>query len=150
MKSKQKKYGIRGRGKRMTKKVKSYLEGYFLSGNLNKSDRMTAREMVSELQNLAEEDEIQAEDIPEVATVANWITRYAASLKKLSAQRVEESNSLGSFKNNQGDLTITDINEGEEKTGSNEEESNIHGKKQKIALDINNTNEHFTKRHKKS
>ena len=134
----------------MTKKVKSYLEGYFLSGNANKSDRMTAREMVSKLQNLAEEDEIQAEDIPEVVTVANWITRYAASLKKLSAQLVEESNSLGSFKNNQGDLTITDINEGKEKTGSNEEESNIHGKKQKIALDINNTNEHFTKRHKKS
>lgn len=111
---------------------------------------MTAREMVSELQNLAEEDEIQAEDIPEVVTVANWITRYAASLKKLLAQQVEESNSLRNFKNNQGNLTITDINEGEEIIGSNEEESSIHGKKQKTALDTNNTNEHFTKRHKKS
>jgi hypothetical protein len=149
LKSKQK-YGIRGGGKRMTKKVKSYLEGYFLSGNVNKSDRMTAREMVSELQNLAEEDEIQVKDIPEVVTVANWITRYAASLKKLLAQQLEESNSLRNFKNNQGNLTITDINEGEEIIGSNEEESSIHGKKQKTALDTNNTNEHFTKRHKKS
>ncbi|CAH1768857.1 7714_t:CDS:1, partial [Entrophospora sp. SA101] len=92
----------------MTKKVKSYLEGYFLSGNVNKNDQMTARETVSELQILVNEGEIQTEDIPEVVTVANWITWYAASLKKLLTQQVEESNPL---KNNQDSLTITDINE---------------------------------------
>lgn len=134
----------------MTRKVKSYLEGYFLSGNVNKNDRMTAREMVSELQILANEGGIQTEDIPEVVTVANWITRYAASLKKLLAQQVEESNSLKNLKNNQDNLTITDINEGEEITGSNKEESSMHGKNKKTILDANTNNEHSIKRHKKS
>src|SRR4051812_18222282 len=78
------------RRKRMTRKVKSYLEGYFLSGNVNKNDRMIAREMVRELQILADEGEIQTEDISEVVTVANCITRYAASLKKLLTRQVEE------------------------------------------------------------
>ncbi|CAH1768365.1 14426_t:CDS:1, partial [Entrophospora sp. SA101] len=61
-------------------------------GNVNKVDRMTAKEMVSQLHVLADEGEIQVENIPEVTTVANWITRYAVNLKKLSAQRVEEFN----------------------------------------------------------
>lgn len=98
MKSEQK-YGIRGGGKRITKKVKSYLEGYFLAGNVNKTDRMTAKEMVSQLQILANKGEIQVENIPEVATVANWITRYAANLKKLSARRIEESDSTRNLRN---------------------------------------------------
>ena len=92
---------------------------------------MTAREMVSELQILADEGEIQTEDIPEVVTVANWITRYAASLKKLLTRQVEESNSLKNLKNKQDNLTITDINEGEEIIGSNKEESSMHGKNKK-------------------
>ncbi|CAH1767994.1 1315_t:CDS:2, partial [Entrophospora sp. SA101] len=114
LKSKQR-FGIRGKGKRITKNVKSYLEGYFLSGNVNKSNRMTASEMVSELQILANEGEIQVEDIPEVATVANWITRYAASLKKLSAQKVEES--IKNNQNNSAIIGVIDINQGE-KIGS--------------------------------
>ncbi|CAH1770166.1 15725_t:CDS:2, partial [Entrophospora sp. SA101] len=85
LKSKQK-YGIRGKGKHMKKKVKFYLEGYFLAGNINITDPMTAKEMISQLQILADEGEIQVEDIPEVPTVANWITQYAANMKKLSVQ----------------------------------------------------------------
>ncbi|CAH1757534.1 4646_t:CDS:2 [Entrophospora sp. SA101] len=57
----------------------------------------------------------QVEDIPEVATVANWITRYATTLKKLSAQKIEES-----IKNNLNDpaiIDVIDVNEGE-KIGS--------------------------------
>ncbi|CAJ0828165.1 11750_t:CDS:1, partial [Entrophospora sp. SA101] len=76
---------------------------------------MTASEMVSELQILANEGEIQVEDIPEVATVANWITRYAASLKKLSAQKVEES--IKNNQNNSAIIGVIDINQGE-KIGS--------------------------------
>ncbi|CAH1759168.1 11954_t:CDS:2, partial [Entrophospora sp. SA101] len=106
LKSKQK-YGIRGGGKRMTKKIKSYLEGYFLAGNVNKVDRMTAKEMVSQLHILADEGEIQVENIPEVTTVANWITRYAANMKKLLAQKVEEFNA--------------NIIEGEEVSSNNEQ-----------------------------
>ena len=146
----------------MTKNVKSYLEGYFLSGNVNKSNRMTASEMVSELQILANEGEIQVEDIPEVATVANWITRYAASLKKLSAQKVEES--IKNNQNNSAIIGVIDINQGE-KIGSSgsidiyeeddsqglSEESNVHLKGKKTFLNNDNSdNKHLTKRHKKS
>ena len=73
----------------MTNKVKSYLEGQFLAGNVNKSDRMTANEMVSELQALVQEGEIPIEDVPEKTTVANWIKHYAASLKQLAARKVK-------------------------------------------------------------
>nr|CAG8517254.1 7859_t:CDS:2 [Entrophospora candida] len=94
------KYGKRGGGKRMTKRVKSYLEGYFLAGNINKSDRMAADEMVSELQVLAQEGEIPIEEVPGKTTVANWIKHYAAGLKQLAAKRVEESNTIRDSQNN--------------------------------------------------
>ncbi|CAG8697314.1 3712_t:CDS:2 [Racocetra persica] len=98
------KYGKRGAGKRMTSTVKSYLEGYFLAGNVNKTDRMTAKDMVEQLQILAEEGEILVEDIPEVTKVAKWIPRYAASLKRHTAETaIEESNTTGDLNNsNQG------------------------------------------------
>lgn len=75
----------------MTKRIKSYLEGYFLAGNVNKTDRMTAKEMVNQLRILADKGEIQVEDIPEVTTVANWITQYAANLKKSLAGEVSDN-----------------------------------------------------------
>jgi predicted DNA-binding helix-hairpin-helix protein len=129
LKNKQK-YGIRGRGKRMKKKVKFYLEGYFLAGNINKTDRMTAKEMVSQLQNLADEGEIQVEDIPEVSTVANWITRYAANMKKISVQMI-----------------IVD-KDNEVVNGNNEFDVCEKGKKT-IFDNSDNDNEHLTKRQKK-
>ncbi|PKC53916.1 hypothetical protein RhiirA1_430015 [Rhizophagus irregularis] len=52
---------------------------------MNRTDRMTAKDMVEQLQILADEGEIDVEDVPEITTVASWITRYAASLKKQSA-----------------------------------------------------------------
>ena len=36
------KFGKRGVGKRISSKVRILLEGYFLAGNINKSDRYTA------------------------------------------------------------------------------------------------------------
>ncbi|CAJ0891546.1 7723_t:CDS:2 [Entrophospora sp. SA101] len=102
---------------------------------------------------------IQVEDIPEVATVANWITRYATTLKKLSAQKIEES-----IKNNLNDpaiIDVIDVNEGE-KIGSSSidiyekddsqrlsEESDVHFKGKKIFLNHDNSdNKHLVKHHK--
>ena len=62
--------------------IKMILANICQRPNVNKTDRMTAKEMVSQLQILADEGEIQVEDIPEVPTVANWITWYAADIKK--------------------------------------------------------------------
>ena len=112
----------------MTKKIKSYLEGYFLAGNVDKTDRMTAKEMVSQLQILANEDEIQVENIPEVATVANWITRYAANLRKLPAQRIEESNSTRNSRE------ATDIDEGEEVSNNNEQSKYVEAGSQETTV----------------
>ncbi|CAG8834227.1 6845_t:CDS:2, partial [Gigaspora margarita] len=83
---------VQGAGKRITSTVKSYLESYFLVGNMNKTDRMTAKNIVEQLRILAEEGEISFEDIPEVVKVANWITWYAASLKKHIAETAIEEN----------------------------------------------------------
>ncbi|CAG8566549.1 7104_t:CDS:2, partial [Gigaspora rosea] len=47
---------------------------------------MIVKDMVEQLQILAEKGEIPFEDVPKVVKVANWITRYAASLKKHPAE----------------------------------------------------------------
>ena len=44
------KYDQRGTGKRISMTVKTYLEG-FLAGNINKTDRMFAKDMVIQLKN---------------------------------------------------------------------------------------------------
>ena len=52
------KYGQRGSGKCITSKVRTYLEGFFLAGNVDKVDRMSAKDMAMELKKLVEEGEI--------------------------------------------------------------------------------------------
>ena len=105
-------------------------------------------------------NEIQVENIPEVATVANWITQYTANLRKLSAQRIEESNSTRNSRE------ATDIDEGEEVSNNNEQskyveagsqettvssnkECNVYGRGKKFILDNIDNNEHSIKRQKK-
>ena len=82
------KYGQRGSGKRITSKVRTYLEGFFLAGNVNKADRMSAKDMAMELKKLVE-GEIQNEEIPEIKTIEE---RYSANLRRESAERRVENN----------------------------------------------------------
>ena len=70
------KFGKRGIGKRISLEIRVLLEGYFLAGNVNKSDRYTAQDMYDELVQYAQEGEIKMEEIPKVATIQNWISRY--------------------------------------------------------------------------
>src|ERR1044072_8660492 len=63
LKEKQK-FGKKGGGKRMSKNVISYLEAYFLAGDVNKSEKYTAQEMHNELKELVEEGILKAEEIP--------------------------------------------------------------------------------------
>ncbi|RIA97751.1 hypothetical protein C1645_813622 [Glomus cerebriforme] len=51
-------YGQRGSGKHIIVIVKAYLEGFFLAENVNKTDQISAKDMVIELNKLAEEGEI--------------------------------------------------------------------------------------------
>jgi hypothetical protein len=52
-------FGGKGSGKRMTKKVKSLLERFFLNGNMNPRDKLTAQEMHDELLKYVESKEIE-------------------------------------------------------------------------------------------
>ncbi|CAB4393673.1 unnamed protein product [Rhizophagus irregularis] len=60
-----KKLGGKGKGKRMKKK-----------------DKMSAKEMYNELLIFVESGELEAEDIPKIATIQNWISTYTRTFKK--------------------------------------------------------------------
>ena len=80
------KYGKKGGGKRIKKKILAILEECFLAGNIDKSHRMTAQDMWDFLTSKAQEGEIESLDVPKVITIQGWITRYAAQLREKSAQ----------------------------------------------------------------
>ncbi|CAG8799161.1 6104_t:CDS:2 [Cetraspora pellucida] len=63
------------------------LEGYFLAGNINKSDRYMVQDMHNELVQHAQEGEIKVDEVPKVATIQNWIGRYAQKHKQEAATR---------------------------------------------------------------
>ncbi|CAG8799823.1 9352_t:CDS:1, partial [Cetraspora pellucida] len=50
--------------------------GYFLAGNINKSDRYTAQDIYQALQKRVLEGEIESEDVPKIFTIQNWIGCY--------------------------------------------------------------------------
>ncbi|RHZ84259.1 hypothetical protein Glove_84g140 [Diversispora epigaea] len=87
------KLGNKGGGKRITKKVVQYLQGFFLAGNLRAADRYSPENMHASLKELAAEGELTLEDIPTVKTIKGWIGRYSASFKKEASERaLVESN----------------------------------------------------------
>ncbi|CAB4435478.1 unnamed protein product [Rhizophagus irregularis] len=71
-------------------------KGWALKSNqkYGQRDRMSAKDMVTELKKLAEEGEIQNDEVPEIKTIEGWITRYSASLRKESAEQrvISETN----------------------------------------------------------
>ena len=79
------KYGKNGCGKRMKKIIVLTLEQCFLAGNIDKSCRMNAQEMLDFLK-LKVEGEIESSDLPKLSTIQGWITRYTAQLRERSAQ----------------------------------------------------------------
>ncbi|RHZ74544.1 hypothetical protein Glove_221g16 [Diversispora epigaea] len=83
------KFGKRG-GVKMSKKIITLLQGFFHAGNANKSDRYTAHDMLSELNDMAIEGELDPEIIPKVETIENWIGRYSAACKREMAAIVLE------------------------------------------------------------
>src|SRR5687768_9676878 len=80
-------YGKKGGGKHMSYKVIELLKTFFHSGDINKSERYTAKEMFEELQNNVETGELEVNDIPKLKTIENWISRYSSQHKKAMAKR---------------------------------------------------------------
>ncbi|CAB4475599.1 unnamed protein product [Rhizophagus irregularis] len=87
------KYGKKGSGKRIKKRILTILEEYFLAGNVDKSYQMTAQDMWNLLTLKAQKGEIESSNVPKVMTIQSWITCYTAQLCEKSAQKVyEEAN----------------------------------------------------------
>ncbi|RHZ90012.1 hypothetical protein Glove_9g308 [Diversispora epigaea] len=80
------KFGGRG-GKRIKKEIKTLLELFFLNGNRQQKDKMSAREMHIELMKYVETEEFLEEDIPKVSTIQNWINSYARIFKERATER---------------------------------------------------------------
>ncbi|CAG8843068.1 29897_t:CDS:1, partial [Racocetra persica] len=66
----------------MTERVKQFLKTYFLSSDIDKKNRFTASTMLEELQKKVETGELEADEIPKIKTVENWITRYNQEHRK--------------------------------------------------------------------
>ena len=110
---------------------------------------MTASEMVSELQILVQEGEIPIEEVPEKTTIANWIKRYAASLKQLAAKRAEEeSNTIRNFQDNS--INHDGVSSQEITRPVDDEVIGVREKGKKTVFDDSNNNiEHLTKYQRK-
>jgi hypothetical protein len=80
------KLGGKGKGKRMKKQVKELLKSFFLNGNLNQKDKMSAKDMYNELLTFVESGELEAEDVPKVTTIQNWISTYARAFKEQATE----------------------------------------------------------------
>ncbi|PKC11178.1 hypothetical protein RhiirA5_374075, partial [Rhizophagus irregularis] len=88
------KFGKKGAGKRMTNQVRALLEGYFMAGNADKSNRYTAQDMQRELEKCAQEGEIDKDDVPKVTTIQNWISKTTREHREEAATRVLNYNNL--------------------------------------------------------
>ena len=79
------KYGKKGGGKRISKKVWNLLQGYFLEGNVNKSERHNAESMLTQLKQNVENGVIEEEEVPKLETIRNWISRYTSQHRQEAA-----------------------------------------------------------------
>ncbi len=75
----------------MPKKIVLILEQCFLAGNVDKSYRMNAQDMLNVLESKVGE-EIKSSDLPKLQTIQGWITKYSAQLCEKNAQMLESEN----------------------------------------------------------
>jgi len=89
LKSKQK-YGQKGGGNHMSVRITNLLESFFLAGEADRTRRYTAETMLEELNVMAEEGQVDKDEVPKFQTIRAWITSYAAAFKKKNAKRTME------------------------------------------------------------
>ncbi|CAH1768947.1 949_t:CDS:2 [Entrophospora sp. SA101] len=82
------KFGKKGGGKHLNVNVVEKLKVMFLQGNIDNYMKMSAEDMLSNLNDLAKENEIEEDDIPTLQQIKSWISRFNQKYKK------ESSNSL--------------------------------------------------------
>ncbi|GBC25905.2 hypothetical protein GLOIN_2v1767205 [Rhizophagus irregularis DAOM 181602=DAOM 197198] len=66
--------------------------------NLNQKDKMLAKDMYNELMKFVESGELEAEDVPKITTIQNWISTYARTFKEQATENmikdIRDENSL--------------------------------------------------------
>ncbi|CAG8840091.1 43405_t:CDS:1, partial [Gigaspora margarita] len=86
------KFGIKGKGKQISKNVVPLLEAFFLARDANKSNRYTAEDMLNKLHSMAHEGLLEDDKIPKLINIANWILEYAKKhCQGLAKQSIEAS-----------------------------------------------------------
>ncbi|CAG8671181.1 hypothetical protein C2G38_2031153 [Gigaspora rosea] len=82
-------YGKKGKGKRMTETVKEILKTLYYTSDEDKSERYTAKKMLQDLQQRVQTGELEADEIPQLKTIENWIGRYSSLYKKEAAKEAK-------------------------------------------------------------
>ncbi|CAG8795289.1 13006_t:CDS:2, partial [Gigaspora margarita] len=69
--------------------VKEILKSLFHAGNEDKSERYMAKEMLQDLQQRVQTGELEADEISQLKTIENWISRYSSLYKKEAAKEAK-------------------------------------------------------------
>ncbi|RIB14918.1 hypothetical protein C2G38_2039796 [Gigaspora rosea] len=80
--------------KKITEEINSLLETMFHTSTANPQQKMSAQQMQEELFLCAAHGEIEADNIPKIITIANWISELSKKWKTAMAMRfIEEAES---------------------------------------------------------
>ncbi|CAG8548032.1 1694_t:CDS:1, partial [Gigaspora margarita] len=85
------KFGKKGARKRISPEIRILLEGYFLAGNISKSNRYTAQDMYDELVQLAQEGKIKMEEVPKSLQFKTELVVIYVNISKKQQQRKRSS-----------------------------------------------------------
>jgi hypothetical protein len=79
-------FGKKGGGKRINLEVVEKLKEMFLAGNIEKNQKLSAENMLRNLQLYAENNEIEFNNIPSLQQIKSWITRFNQYHKRQAAE----------------------------------------------------------------
>jgi hypothetical protein len=81
------KFGKKGGGKHLNLDIVEKLKMMFIQGNIEKNKKLSAEEMLKNLEILADNNEINKDDIPKLQQIKSWIARFNQQYKKQSAEQ---------------------------------------------------------------
>ncbi|CAG8746645.1 33693_t:CDS:2, partial [Racocetra persica] len=82
-------FGKWGGCKYMTAHITELLKSFFHAGDIDKSERYSAKDMLDALEKRAETGELENSEILKLKTIENWIGRYAQQYKKELAEKAQ-------------------------------------------------------------
>ncbi|RIB18591.1 hypothetical protein C2G38_2184224 [Gigaspora rosea] len=86
-------YEKRGGRKHMTVRIIELLKSFFHAGDIDKSERYTAKDMLDVLEKKAKVGELETSEVPKLKTIENWIGHYAQQYKKDLAKKAQNLSS---------------------------------------------------------